>query len=239
MALRTGRKTAYQLGLLCAFAHAAALADERMFVYGTPEGCLVQLAQPIKPDQSLRWDGACQAEFAQGEGTLTVLTAPSTVVSATRGKMDRGVQSGSWTGADGSPVAEGPVVPPGEVTAVAPMAPAVSFDASILFDLASAKLSPQAKAQLADIASQLNDGGAAKAALHIIGHADASGAPAANARLAQLRARAVRDVLVANKVDASRLTVSSRADQQLAVPDDPKAAENRRVTFELVPPSNP
>jgi peptidoglycan-associated lipoprotein len=67
------------------------------------------------------------------------------------------------------------------------------------------------------------------ATIVVEGHADPRGNPDANLQLGRLRAEAVRDVLVANGADASRIDVESKGDTQLKY--DANDGRNRRVVI--------
>ena len=71
-----------------------------------------------------------------------------------------------------------------------------------------------------------------KAASFLIsGHTDAKGAADYNQHLSEARAASVKAFLVGNfQVDALRLTSVGYGKEDLKNPNDPEAAENRRVT---------
>jgi len=80
----------------------------------------------------------------------------------------------------------------------------IAMDA--LFDFDSAVLTADAGAALDSLAMHLAE--ADYQTVHIVGHADRIGGPKYNQRLSEQRAKAVRDYLVAQGMDASKIAVS-------------------------------
>jgi len=100
----------------------------------------------------------------------------------------------------------------------------------ILFDTAKATIKPESAAALAPIGELLKTSPDLK--LEIQGHTDNVGQVAANLKLSQERAAAVKDYLVKNfGIEAARLTTAGFGDTKPV--DDNKTdagrAENRRV----------
>jgi outer membrane protein OmpA-like peptidoglycan-associated protein len=79
----------------------------------------------------------------------------------------------------------------------------VHFDSDLLFDDASAALSPDARAALEDMAVVLND--YPKTAVVIEGHTDSIGSEESNQSLSVRRAEAVKSYLVARGVNPERM----------------------------------
>ena len=65
--------------------------------------------------------------------------------------------------------------------------------------------------------------------VRVIGHADASGTPAANQALSVRRAEAVRNYLVSKGTDPALLVIEGVGSKDLKNPAKPTADENRRV----------
>lgn len=107
--------------------------------------------------------------------------------------------------------------------------PPPSLSLQIQFDFNSARVSPDSQQALKNLAQALQSAELKSANFHIEGHTDAKGKADYNLRLSQLRADAVRDYLVAQSVDAPRLSTVGKGSKELANAGDPFAAENRRV----------
>lgn len=102
----------------------------------------------------------------------------------------------------------------------------------ILFDSGSANLQPQSMGIIRQISQVLQQEAGMK--LRIVGHTDSDGDTAANQRLSEARAQAVKDALAAvYGIDASRLAVEGKGESD-PVSDNgtPEGkAKNRRVEF--------
>lgn len=117
--------------------------------------------------------------------------------------------------------------------------PAVRYSLpATAFKLGSAELPDSLKKQLEVFAEVLKNKRGSGKTVRIEGHADASGAAAANMSLSQKRAEAVKDYLVELGADATMLTpvgVGAVAPKNVK---DPFAPENRRVEIgRATPPS--
>ncbi len=97
----------------------------------------------------------------------------------------------------------------------------------------SATLTAQAKTVLDPVADTLL--GQKDLKVEIAGHTDAQGADAANQKLSQRRADAVRQYLIALEVEGSRLTAVGYGESQPIADNNTPAgrAENRRVEFKI------
>lgn len=117
--------------------------------------------------------------------------------------------------------------------------PAVRYSLpATAFKLGSAELPDTLKKQLEVFAEVLKSKKGSGKTVRIEGHADASGAAAANLTLSQKRAEAVKDYLVELGADASMLSPVGVGANVPKNSKDPYAAENRRVEIgRATPPS--
>lgn len=97
------------------------------------------------------------------------------------------------------------------------------------FRVGSAELPQLLKRQLDVFADVLKTKKNTDRKVRIIGHADASGTPAANQALSTKRAESVRDYLISKGADAGMLVVEGVGSKDLKNPAKPNADENRRV----------
>lgn len=110
-----------------------------------------------------------------------------------------------------------------------------SIDLSIQFDFDSAKILPESKPLLDNLAVAINSPELRGFDFLIEGYTDGVGLPAYNQRLSEQRAQAVLKYLAAvDGVNKSRLTASGKGANDLLLPDRPDAAENRRVRITLL-----
>ncbi|MDR7333847.1 OmpA family protein [Roseateles asaccharophilus] len=97
------------------------------------------------------------------------------------------------------------------------------------FKVGSAELPSTLKRQLDVFADVLKTKKNTDRKVRIIGHADASGTPAANQALSIKRAESVRDYLVGKGADVGMLEIEGVGSKDLKNPKKPNADENRRV----------
>lgn len=139
-------------------------------------------------------------------------------------------EAASTTAAPGTAgVTASPAAPAAEAGGIESPAARPSLSLLIQFDFDSAKVRPESREALANLSQALKSDELKASRFAVEGHTDAKGAADYNRRLSQLRADAVRDVLGQQGVDAGRLVTSGKGSSELARPDQPFAAENRRV----------
>lgn len=97
------------------------------------------------------------------------------------------------------------------------------------FKVGSAELPALLKKQLDVFADVLKTKKNTDRQVRVIGHADASGTPAANQALSIKRAESVRDYLVSKGADPALLVIEGVGSKDLKNPAKPNADENRRV----------
>ncbi len=107
-----------------------------------------------------------------------------------------------------------------------------SIGVPILFDLNSATIKPDSRSTLSEIAAALRSPTLKGVKILLEGHTDASGQAEANLELSQQRADAVRDYLVREGgVPGDQLSTIGKGQTEPANPNNPLAAENRRVVL--------
>lgn len=102
---------------------------------------------------------------------------------------------------------------------------------AITFEFDSAQLKPEAIAQLDALAKALKQDVPEGAALIIEGHTDVAGSFNANEELSRARAQSVKDYLTNQQGVKQQLDVRGVGPCDLANPQNPRAAENRRVVI--------
>lgn len=108
--------------------------------------------------------------------------------------------------------------------------PAVRYSLpTATFKLGSAELPDLLRQQLDRFAEVLRGKRGSGRVVVIEGHADATGTDEVNLPLSQKRAEAVKEYLVKNGADQSMLVAKGMGSSALKIPQDPAAAENRRV----------
>jgi outer membrane protein OmpA-like peptidoglycan-associated protein len=105
----------------------------------------------------------------------------------------------------------------------------VKFDSGILFDVGKAELRPEAQTNLQNLATSLQKN--PETNILIIGHTDNSSIETHNTDLSIKRAEAVKNFIIAAKIDPQRLTTQGKgASDPLADNTTPEGrAKNRRV----------
>ena len=111
----------------------------------------------------------------------------------------------------------------------------ISVDLVIQFDLDSAKLKEPSKPLLDNLVEAMKNDRLAAIKFKVEGHTDALGSEQHNLKLSQSRAESVVAYLIAKGVDKDRLTGEGKGFSELLTPDNPKAAENRRVRIVAQP----
>ena len=149
--------------------------------------------------------------------------APSSAPLRTRGLRNLSVKVAP--NAEGQAAAQ--AAQDAAVAAPEPERPSLSL--LIQFDFNSAKIRPESQPALQNLASALQSPELAKANFAVEGHTDAKGSADYNLKLSQSRAEAVQKFLAAQGVPATRLVTAGKGATELANPNDPLAAENRRV----------
>lgn len=109
-----------------------------------------------------------------------------------------------------------------------PSAPA-SISLLVKFDFNSVSLLPETEATLLELARALQTEDLKRDRFLLEGHTDAKGPKEVNQKLSKLRAESVRDFLVKNGIDPSRLSTEGHGSSRLADTSNPFSAENRRV----------
>lgn len=102
---------------------------------------------------------------------------------------------------------------------------------AITFEFGSSQLRPEAIAQLDNLAKSLKQDLPESTSLVIEGHTDMAGTYAYNQELSLQRAQAVKDYLTSTEGVKQQLEVKGVGYCDLANPNSPRAAENRRVVI--------
>jgi outer membrane protein OmpA-like peptidoglycan-associated protein len=106
--------------------------------------------------------------------------------------------------------------------------PTISLD--VKFEFASAKLTDEARRQIDELGQALASTELESYRFQLAGHTDAVGTAEYNRSLSERRSAAVKDYLVQHfNISAMRLESVGWGFHKLRNPNDPQAAENRRV----------
>ena len=109
-----------------------------------------------------------------------------------------------------------------------------TVDLSIQFEFDSAKILPESKPLLDNLAKAINSNELRGYSFLVEGYTDGVGLPAYNLRLSDQRANAVLNyLLLMGGVKRDRLRAIGKGSNDLLRPDQPDAAENRRVRIAL------
>lgn len=107
-------------------------------------------------------------------------------------------------------------------------------DLSIQFEFDSAKILPESKPLLDNLAKAINSNELRSFTFTVEGYTDGVGLPAYNLRLSDQRATAVLNYLASTgAVSRARLKAIGKGANDLLMPDKPDSAENRRVRITL------
>jgi outer membrane protein OmpA-like peptidoglycan-associated protein len=118
--------------------------------------------------------------------------------------------------------------PSGETTRSLAVVPSISLDVKFEFD--SARLTDEARRQVDELGAALASDTLGPYRFELAGHTDVVGTAEYNQKLSERRSAAVKDYLVQQfKIAPNRLSTVGWGFQKLQNPQDPQAAENRRV----------
>lgn len=108
-----------------------------------------------------------------------------------------------------------------------------NVDLSIQFEFDSAKLLPESRPLLDNLAKAINSDKLRGFTFVVEGHTDIIGSAEYNQRLSDQRALSVLAYLASKGVSKERLKSLGKGSTELLMPDKPDAAENRRVRIIL------
>lgn len=119
-----------------------------------------------------------------------------------------------------------------------PRGTVITLSGSVIFPSGKSELLPSARNKLSEVATALSQGDATSKIV-VEGHTDSVGSAEMNQQLSMRRAEAVKGALVAQGVEASRVSVEGHgASQPIADNDSPAGrANNRRVEIVVQPAS--
>ena len=106
---------------------------------------------------------------------------------------------------------------------------------NIQFEYDSAELTPDALAQLKPVGEALHSSKLLTLSFDIEGHTDSTGSNAYNDSLSMSRAQSVKNYFKnQHGIDASRLSVVGKGENELLDPNNPTSGINRRVTVRTI-----
>jgi outer membrane protein OmpA-like peptidoglycan-associated protein len=108
-----------------------------------------------------------------------------------------------------------------------------TVDLSIQFEFDSAKLLPESRPLLDNLAKAINSDKLRGFTFVVEGHTDIVGSAEYNQKLSDQRALSVLAYLASKGVSKERLKALGKGSTELLMPDKPDAAENRRVRIIL------
>ena len=108
-----------------------------------------------------------------------------------------------------------------------------SIDLVINFEFNSSKLLPDSRPLLDNLAKAMKNDQLSGLSFVVEGHTDLKGTPAYNLKLSDQRASSVVQYLSIKGVEKNRLRAIGKGSAELLIPDQPEAAENRRVKISL------
>lgn len=114
----------------------------------------------------------------------------------------------------------------------------ITLSGSVIFASGQYDLLPSARSKLSEVASALSSGNR-DAKIVVEGHTDSSGSTEKNRELSLQRANAVRDALIADGLNADRISVEGFGEERPIADNSTQAgrANNRRVEIVLQPVS--
>jgi outer membrane protein OmpA-like peptidoglycan-associated protein len=105
-----------------------------------------------------------------------------------------------------------------------------AIDLEVFFDFDSAEITPEALPILKKLGAALSDEKLKGSVFLVAGHTDAKGSDAYNLALSDSRAKSVAGFLIENfHLDPKQLVALGFGEEKLKNPENPLAAENRRV----------
>jgi outer membrane protein OmpA-like peptidoglycan-associated protein len=132
---------------------------------------------------------------------------------------------------DEAPVAAAPPPPPPPVAA--PAAPPAPRQFLVFFGFNKSNLTAEAQKVISEAAQAAKETGSATVV--VVGHADTVGSQQYNQKLSERRANNVREALVAQGIEAGKITATGKGETELLVQtgDGVKEPQNRRASVDL------